>query len=83
MECFIYKGHRKHDTYLYITKDGDFSKVPQSLLDLLGQLEFVLSISLDKHRKLANADAQAVLSCLKDQGYYLQLPPCEDSICLS
>lgn len=75
MQCFIYKGNRKQDTYLYITRDGDFSQVPQSLQDLLGQLEKVMDIKLDKTKKLANADVNTVIGQLKDLGYYLQMPP--------
>ena len=75
MQCFIYKGNRKQDTYLYITRDGDFSDVPQSLQDLLGELESVMEITLDENRKLANADAKTVIKHLDEQGFYLQMPP--------
>ena len=78
MECFVYKGNRKNDTYLYLTRDGDFSQVPQSLLDMLGQLQKVLSVHLDKKRTLANADINIVKKQLDEQGYYLQLPPSID-----
>ena len=80
MQCFIYKGNRKNDTYLYITRDGDFSDVPQSLQELLGQLEKVMEVTLDENKKLANADVKSVIKQLSDQGFYLQMPPSIDKI---
>ena len=80
MQCFIYKGDRKRDTYLYITMDGDFSKVPESLLVMLGTLEKVMDLTLDETKKLANADTKIVLEQLNDQGFYLQMPPSDDKL---
>ena len=78
MQCFIYKGDRKADTYLYVTKEGDFSKVPDSLLQLLGELEHVVNVDLNKRDKLANADIKNVASQLNSEGYYVQMPPTDD-----
>lgn len=75
MQCFIYKGNRKQDTYLYITREADFSQVPQSLRDLLGELTSVMEITLTENKMLANADAKTVIKQLDEQGYYLQMPP--------
>lgn len=75
MHCFIYKGKRRQDTYLYIAKDGDFTHVPQSLQVLLGPLEKVMALQLNESTKLVNADVKTVIEQLNDQGYYLQMPP--------
>ena len=80
MQCFNYKGNRKQDTYLYITRDGDFSNVPDSLLCLLGQLEKVMDLTLDESKKLANADVKTVIEQLDLQGFYLQMPPSVDKL---
>ena len=77
MQCFIYKGNRKQDTYLYITSEDDFTCVPGPLRDLLGTLEKVMDIDLDKTKKLANADIDTVQLQLKERGFYLQMPPSE------
>ncbi len=34
-----------------------------------------MMLPLDGRKKLANADLEKVKQALKDQGYYLQLPP--------
>ncbi len=75
MYCTIYKSAKKDDTYLYIEKEGDFSRVPDSLLQLLGDLERVMELELTPQRKLARADAEQVRVQLRTQGYYLQIPP--------
>lgn len=75
MHCAIYKGPKKIDHYLYVEQEGDFSRVPQALLDFLGQLQLVMTLELDAERKLAQADAELVRKALREQGYYLQMPP--------
>ena len=46
MQCAIYKGRRKAETYIYIECADDFSRVPQALLDMLGQLELIMELDL-------------------------------------
>ena len=75
MICAVYKSYKKLDAYLYVEPDQEFKRVPQTLLDMLGKLEFVMEVDLDKRDKLAQADLQQVKAALVEQGYYLQLPP--------
>ena len=80
MECVIYKGSRRADTYLFIERESDFSRVPATLLDALGTLEKVMSLELLHGRTLAGADPVPVRQQLLDAGFYLQLPPVESDI---
>ena len=75
MHCAIYKGHKKIDHYLYVEQEGDFSRVPQALLTLLGELELVMTLELGPEKKLAQADINQVRKELLEQGYYFQMPP--------
>ena len=75
MKCVVYKGSRKPGAYLYIPREGDFSHVPKSLLDLLGDLQLAISLDLTADSTLAQARVKEVLPQLVDQGFYLQLPP--------
>jgi len=75
MHCVIYKGPKKIDHYLYVEREGDFTRVPQALLDFLGQLQLIMTLELGPERKLAQADAELVRKGLREQGYYLQMPP--------
>jgi uncharacterized protein YcgL (UPF0745 family) len=77
MHCVIYKGCKKVDTYLYVEGEGDLARVPQALRDLLGRLEPVLRLELTPERTLARADVEQVRAQMREQGYYLQLPPRE------
>ncbi len=75
MHTWIYKGVRKQNTYLYLTAKDNFERVPQALLQLLGELVFVLDITLTKERHLHHAEVEEVMRQLDIAGYYLQLPP--------
>ena len=79
MECVIYKGSRRADTYLFIEREADFSRAP-TLLDALGTLEKVMSLELLHGRTLAGADPVTVRQQLLNAGFYLQLPPVESDI---
>ena len=75
MHCAIYKGHKKIDHYLYVEKEDDFSRVPEALLNILGNLKLVMTLELSSDRTLAQADINQVRDSLRDQGYYFQMPP--------
>ena len=74
MQCFIYKSLRKEYLYLYITKKDDFTQVPDPLLEMMGKIEFVMELDLSAGRQLASEDAGKVIDCLKDRGYFVQMP---------
>ncbi len=76
--CFVYKGDRKHDHYLYlpheISESSPPDDVPEVVLNLLGDLSLVVEFELSADRSLAQADAKQVLADFKAQGFYLQMP---------
>src|SRR3569623_1498554 len=73
--CAIYKSLKKPDNYLYVEKQGDFSKVPAPLLQLLGTLEWVMDIDISPDSKLARAAAAQQCRQLEELKNNLQLPP--------
>lgn len=75
MLCAVYKSLRKDDTYLYIERRDDFSKVPDALLQTFGTAQLVTLINLAAREHLALADIDKVKQQLQSQGYYLQIPP--------
>jgi uncharacterized protein YcgL (UPF0745 family) len=79
MHCAIYKSTKKAETYLYVQEKGDFSRVPQDLLRLLGELDLVMTLELTPDRALARADPEQVRQQLEIRGYYLQLPPSDSA----
>ena len=74
MFCAIYKGRRRQDTYLYLARKEEFAGVPETLLNMLGQLTHVMDLELTPERSLAQEDVSVVIRHLREQGWYLQLP---------
>lgn len=75
MQCFIYKSLKKDYLYLYVPKKDDFSRVPDALFKNFGEMDFVMDLELFPERKLAKEDAGRIIESLKDQGFFVQLPP--------
>ncbi len=73
MKIHIYRSKRKADTYLYLADKGDFSILPEDLLQLFGVPEFSFSFELARGGKLAMEDVDKVFDSLESQGYHLQL----------
>ncbi len=80
MQCWIYKGSRRAETYLYLRAEGETSTVPAALLEAMGTLEFVMELTLSPERTLARASAEQVIRDLEQNGYYLQMPPAEEKL---
>jgi uncharacterized protein YcgL (UPF0745 family) len=76
----IYRSSKRDQTYLYIEKRDDFSRVPEALMKSFGQPQFSMAINLAGRQKLASADIVKVREALAEQGYYLQLPPPVESL---
>ena len=74
---WVYKGSRRAETYLYVSAENDFQRVPKDLLDAMGALELVMELEIDEQRKLARVDAREVIEKVLEAGYFLQLAPLE------
>ncbi len=76
MQCYVYKGARKDDHYLYLPEryEANQNPVPEAVLGLLGDLYFVTEFDLHEGKKLAQADPVQVILDLQEQGFYLQMP---------
>ncbi|OAT38884.1 YcgL family protein [Proteus myxofaciens ATCC 19692] len=80
MICAIYRSIKRDQTYLYIEKKDDFSRIPEELLQSFGEPQFAMSLSLAQRERLANADIEKVKQALNEQGFYLQVPPPVESM---
>lgn len=80
MFCVIYRSPKRDQTYLYVEKKDDFSRVPAELMQGFGQPQMAMMLPLDGSKRLANADLQKVKAALEEQGYYLQMPPPIESL---
>ena len=77
MRCAVYKSERKPDSYLYVTSKDEFTDVPDALMNMLGELQFIMNLDLASRDKLGYADIAEVTRLLGEQGFYLQMPPGE------
>ena len=75
INCWIYKSIRKDEMYLYLSAEDAFDRLPDELLSSFGTPVFVLSMELTAKRKLARVDTGKVISALRQEGYFLQMPP--------
>lgn len=75
MYCVIYRSSKRDQTYLYVEKKDDFSRVPSTLMESFGRPQQVMILPLDGSKTLASADINKVKQLLVEQGFYLQLPP--------
>ena len=73
--CWIYKGTKRDEMYLYVDREDDFERVPPALLSAMGELQLVIALEFHAGRKLARADVGQVIRDLSQQGFYLQMPP--------
>jgi len=52
-----------------------FAVVPDTLLNMLGKLEWVMDVDLTTRDQLAQVDCATLIEQLNKTGYFLQLPP--------
>ena len=55
MLCAVYKSRKKAETYLFIERREDFSRVPEALMSTFGRPELVLMTKLDPAKPLGLA----------------------------
>jgi len=73
--CWIYRSTRKDEMYLYLAAEETFDEVPDLLLQRFGRPQFVMQLELTPARRLARVETSAVITALREQGYFLQMPP--------
>ena len=75
MHAFVYKSRRKADTFVYLVARDDFARLPEPLRTQVGELDFVLEVTLTPERKLAREDVAVVRQNLATRGFHIQFPP--------
>ena len=78
MQCYVYKGDKKEDHYLFLDREFDQDDLPDNfpsaILGLMGEMRLVIDFDLAADRKLPQADAEHVLADMQAHGFYLQMP---------
>ncbi|XKM14029.1 YcgL domain-containing protein [Orbaceae bacterium ac157xtp] len=73
MWCYIYRSPKKENSYLYVDKENDFTKVPDVLMKAFGQPIFAMKVLLDEKRKFVAGTAQEIEAKIKNDGFFLQM----------
>ena len=73
--CKIYRSSKNQAMYLYVDHQEDLNRIPEPLLQRFGKPQLAMTLALSLDKKLARADIARVLEAIREQGYYLQLPP--------
>lgn len=76
--CSIYKTRKKAGMYLFVDRQKGLKDLPEALLNQFGHPIHVNDMILSADRSLARADAEQVMDAIRDQGFYLQMPPPPD-----
>ncbi|RLR18321.1 hypothetical protein D8L93_01990 [Sodalis-like symbiont of Bactericera trigonica] len=76
MFCVIYRS----SNLSVCRKTRGFSRVPADLMAHFGNPLFSMILPLDGSKTLASADIGKVKELLKEQGFYLQVPPPVESL---
>lgn len=75
----VFRSSREEGCYLYVDKKEGLARVPAGLLERFGKPETAMTLLLEPTRKLASANAATVLDKIRDDGFYLQMPPLANS----
>ena len=73
--CQVFRSSRKQEMYLYVDKSRGLQDIPDALMAQFGEPTPVMVLLLTPEKKLARASVAAVLDDIKEQGFYLQMPP--------
>jgi len=73
--CQIFKSAKNAEMYLYVEKDRGLQDVPDALMKRFGEPGELMILLLQPGKKLARADVGDVIREIKDNGFYLQMPP--------
>jgi len=79
MICEIFRSPKEEGMYLYVEKSVGLKNVPELLMEKFGRPAAGMALLLTEDKKLARADAKKVLAAIKENGFYLQLPPPKDA----
>lgn len=76
--CSIFKSAKKGEMYLYVDRQQGVSRVPEALLAHFGKRIHVTDMILSPDRPLARVDVGSVMREIRENGFYLQMPPPPD-----
>lgn len=78
----IFRSSKRDEMYLYVEKRKGTKDVPEMLMERFGKPISAMTMLLKPEKKLARANAEDVMKAIREQGFYLQMPPVRDEYLL-
>lgn len=75
--CTVYRSPKREGMYLYVRKDADLAELPEALRKVFGTPALAMNLLLHAGRPLARVPVETVMTAIREQGFYLQMPPPE------
>ncbi|OOZ35778.1 YcgL domain-containing protein [Solemya velesiana gill symbiont] len=75
LPCWIYRSSRKDEMYLYLAREVAFDELPKVLMKNFGTPTLAMELELHPERPLARENIDKVMAALRENGFYLQMPP--------
>jgi len=79
LKCEVYRSNRKAGTYLFVADAEDLGNLPDDLKARLEPLEWVMAIDLAERDTLAATRPATVIDSIESRGFFLQMPPGEET----
>ncbi|MCM2132001.1 YcgL domain-containing protein [Larsenimonas rhizosphaerae] len=76
--CDIYKSSRRDEMYLYVVRGDSLKDLPDALREVFGPPIMVMPIMLIPDKPMARTTAVKVMTSVRQQGFYLQMPPAKE-----
>lgn len=80
--CEVFKSPRKDEMYLYVDKMEGLKRVPEQLQEIFGTPQSVMTMVMTEEKKLARADGADIIKAIRENGFYLQMPPAREEYML-
>ena len=80
--CEVFKSPRKDEMYLYVDKMEGLKRVPEQLQEIFGTPQSVMTMVVTEEKRLARADAADIIKAIRENGFYLQMPPAREEYML-
>ncbi|MFN3712818.1 MAG: YcgL domain-containing protein [Alcanivoracaceae bacterium] len=78
--CSVYRSPKREGMYLYVRRGTDLCTLPEALMKVFGQPGHAMDLLLSPEKKLARAETDKVMAQIREQGFYLQMPPPDQEV---
>ncbi|MDF1629668.1 MAG: YcgL domain-containing protein [Alcanivoracaceae bacterium] len=73
--CSVFRSPKREGMYLYVRRDQDLRELPEALMKVFGIPAHSMDLLLSAEKKLARVEAAKVIAQIREQGFFLQMPP--------